>query len=103
MGLASCSGTCVAAFNNRLREVQTRSRQSVCGLIRNMLLLHIPVTTRLSLRLLRIHMTEVLIVGGGVFGLSTALSLARGKYRHNPKKILVIGAISAFRIAGVRA
>jgi len=48
-------------------------------------------------------MTEVLIVGGGVFGLSTALSLARGKYRHNPKKILVIGAISAFRIAGVRA
>jgi ribulose 1,5-bisphosphate synthetase/thiazole synthase len=36
-------------------------------------------------------MTEVLIVGGGVFGLSTALSLARGKYKHNAAKILVIG------------
>lgn len=37
-------------------------------------------------------MTEVLIVGGGVFGLSTALSLARGDYRSKPEKILVIGA-----------
>lgn len=38
-------------------------------------------------------MTEVLIVGGGVFGLSTALSLARGKYRDRPEKILVIGPV----------
>ncbi|KAK9895454.1 FAD dependent oxidoreductase [Cystobasidium minutum MCA 4210] len=35
-------------------------------------------------------MTEVLIIGGGVFGLSTALSLARGEYRSKPEKILVI-------------
>lgn len=36
-------------------------------------------------------MAEILIVGGGVFGLSTALSLARGKYKTHPEKILVIG------------
>lgn len=39
-------------------------------------------------------MTEVLIIGGGVFGLSTALSLARGEYRSKPEKILVIGIYS---------
>lgn len=36
-------------------------------------------------------MTEVLIIGGGEFGLTTALCLARGKYKGNPEKILVIG------------
>lgn len=48
-------------------------------------------------------MTEVLIVGGGVFGLSTALSLARGDYRSKPEKILVIGAPDSMHNASLNS
>ena len=44
--------------------------------------------------------TEILIVGGGLFGLTTALALAEGPYATDPSKILVIGlsALSKLRI-----
>ena len=33
----------------------------------------------------------VVIVGGGVFGLSAAFALAQGAYRSTPERVLVIG------------
>jgi glycine/D-amino acid oxidase-like deaminating enzyme len=36
-------------------------------------------------------MAEILIIGGGEFGLATALELARTTYRNKADKILVIG------------
>ena len=34
---------------------------------------------------------SILIVGGGVFGLSTALSLAQGRFKSHPEDLLVLG------------
>lgn len=58
-------------------------------LARNIRTLHSPAC--LSSSSARTDMTEILVIGAGEYGLTTALELARTSYRDKADKILVIG------------